>query len=98
MAADELKKAKVYRVVTSSGGANLGQLIGVISDSPRETLMAWARRATIGVVQDPKPVPELDGTSPGVDHVIKATAGSPGYELVNRLKQSPFERILTGTG
>lgn len=96
MAAD-LTKATVYRVVVSGGGSNLGQLIAVLSDKPRETIGAWARRASLRIVQEPEVVADLDGTARGIDHVIEAVPDSPGYRIVNRLNQSPFERILVGT-
>ncbi len=91
---ESLTKATVYRVVATGGQNKLGQLIAVVSPNPGETINMWLKHASVGTIEDPVLVPNLDGTAPGIDHIIQATDKSPYYTVVNRLEQSSFERIL----
>ncbi len=91
---DDLTKATVYRVVATGGQNKLAQLIAILSSNPGETLNMWLRHASVAVVEEPKLLPGLDGTAQGIDHILRSIDKPPYYTLVNRLEQSPFERLL----
>jgi len=91
-----MEKGNVYKVVVSGGQNKLAQIIGVISPTPEETLRQWMEHDSVIVVEEPTLVSSKKPGDPGIDHVIRAVDKKPGYVLVNRMKQSPFERMLIG--
>jgi hypothetical protein len=91
-----MENGSVYKVVASGGQNKLAQLIGVLSPNPEETLRKWLEHSSVHIVEEPALVPGMKAADPGVDHVLRAISKKPGFTLVNRLEQSPFERMLTG--
>lgn len=92
---EELEKAKVYKFVASGSNNKLAMLVGVISSDPEKTLEHYLKHASVVVVEDPKLLPDRDPLKPGIDLYLGERSDKPFYSVLNRMKQSFFEGILT---
>ncbi len=84
----------VYKLVATGGMNHLALLVGVDSSDPQKTIEDFLRHAAVTVNEAPTEVPTLAIDSPKLDLIIRAIDRAPGYEVLNRLKQSPLEGLL----